>query len=203
MQDAVNPVLDGHFLIAGFDVNIAGAPLQRVEDGGVHQLDHRRDIGIARRQAVDRQRLVGILFVPDHVERKTLGDFVQHALRLLGFLEQVGDLRECRDLDAELLAQQHGQFVDQAEIARVGQGDVERPVVSFDGHEVVAEHQVHRDGGEQVVIDADFPQIHELVVVALGHGAGARGFLERIYGRTGHLNQSLSLKTLRPGYCYY
>ena len=183
MQDAVNAVLDGHFLIAGFDVNIAGPPLERVEDGGVHQLDHRRDIGIARRQPVDGQRLVGILFVPDHVEREALGDFVQHALRLLGFLEQVGDLRERRDLDPQLLAQQHGQLVDQAEIARVGQGDIERPVVPFNGHEVVAEHQVHRDGGEQVVIDADFAQIHELVVVALGHGAGARGFLERIDGR--------------------
>ena len=110
---------------------------------------------------------------------------------MLGLLEQVGDLRKRRDLDPQLLAQQHGQLVDQAEVARVGQGDVERPVVAFDGHEVVAEHQVHRDGGEQVVVDADFAQIHELVVVALGHGAGARSFLEGIYGRhsvaTSHL----------------
>ena len=49
VQHAVDAVLDGHFLVARFDVNIAGAPLERVEDGGVHQLDDRRDVGIAWR----------------------------------------------------------------------------------------------------------------------------------------------------------
>ena len=37
VQHAVDAVLDGHCLVARFDVNIAGAPLERVEDGGVHQ----------------------------------------------------------------------------------------------------------------------------------------------------------------------
>jgi hypothetical protein len=51
---------------------------------------------------------------------KALGNFVQHALRLLGLLQQVGDLRERRDLDPQLLAQQYRQLVDETEVARVG-----------------------------------------------------------------------------------
>src|ERR1017187_3588975 len=58
MQNAVDAVLDGHFLIARFDVNIAGSPFQRVKDGGIHQLDDRRDIRIRGRQLVDGERLV-------------------------------------------------------------------------------------------------------------------------------------------------
>jgi hypothetical protein len=33
-------------------------PLQRVEDGGVDQLDDRRDVRVRRRELVDRERLV-------------------------------------------------------------------------------------------------------------------------------------------------
>ena len=71
-------------------------------------------------------------------------------------------------LTRSFLLQQHGQLVDQVEIARIGQGDFERPVVGLHRHEVVAEHQVDRNGAEQVVIDADFAQVDELAVVALG-----------------------------------
>ena len=49
MQHTIDAVLDGHFLVARFDVNIAGAPFERVEDGGIHQLDDRRDVAIDRR----------------------------------------------------------------------------------------------------------------------------------------------------------
>ena len=128
MQHAVNAVLDGHFLVARFDVDIAGAPLQRVEDGGVHQLDHRRDVAVGG-QLVDGERFVLVLFVADDVEREAFGHFFEHALRLLGFLEQVGNLRERGDLDAQLLLQQDGQLVDQVEVARIGQRDVQVPVL--------------------------------------------------------------------------
>ncbi len=49
MQHAVDAVLDGDFLVARFDVDIAGAPFERVEDGGIDQLDDGRDIAIDRR----------------------------------------------------------------------------------------------------------------------------------------------------------
>ncbi len=71
-------------------------------------------------------------------------------------------------LTLQLFLQQHGQLVDQVEIARIGERDVQMPVLRMDGHEVVAEHQVDGDGMEQIVIDADFAQIDELAAVALG-----------------------------------
>ena len=94
VQHAVDAVLDGDFLVARFDVNIAGAPFERVEDGGIDQLDDRRDVGIDRGKLVDGERFVGVVFVADDIEREAFGDFFEHALRLLGLLEQVGDLRE-------------------------------------------------------------------------------------------------------------
>ncbi len=58
VQHAVDAVLDGHFLIARFDVDIARAPFERVEDGGVDQLDDRRDVAIGGGELVDGERLV-------------------------------------------------------------------------------------------------------------------------------------------------
>jgi hypothetical protein len=49
LQNTVNAVFDGQLLIARFDVNIAGAPFEGVEDGGIHQLDDGRDVGFRRR----------------------------------------------------------------------------------------------------------------------------------------------------------
>jgi hypothetical protein len=62
----------------------------------------------------------------------------------------------------------------------------------FDGHEVVPEHQVDRESTVNSSWSMrTFAQVHELVEVTLGHGAGARSFLEGIDGReaiaTGHL----------------
>ena len=58
--------------------------------------------------------------------------------------------------------------------------DLERPVLPLNRHEVVAEHQVHGDGMEQVVVDVDFLQIHELMVIALRQRTGARYFSQGI-----------------------
>ena len=180
LQHAVDAVLDGHFLVARFDVNVAGAPLERVEDGGVHQLDHRRDIGIAGREAVDRKRFVGVVFVADHVQRKALGDFLENALGLLGLFKKVGNLRERGHAHAQLLAEQHRQLVDQVQISRIGDGDFECSVLRLNRHKVVAEHQIDRDGVEQVVVDAGFFEVHKLVVIAGRQGARLGDFLRRI-----------------------
>ncbi len=132
-------------------------------------------------QLVDGKRFVGVFFFANNVEREAFGDFFEDALGLLGLLEQIGDLGKRGDFDAQLLAEQDGQLVDQAEVARIGQGDFERTVMGLNRHEIVPEHQVDRDGMEQVVIDAGFAKVDELVIVALGHGAGARGFLGGVY----------------------
>ncbi len=181
MKHAVNAVLDGHFLVASLDVNIAGAPLQGIKDGGVHQLDDRRDIRIGRGEPVDGQRLIRVFFVAHDVQREAFGDFVEHALGLLGFLEQVGNLREGRHLDPQLLVQEHAELVNHTGVARVGHGDFEGPVLALNRHEIVTEHQVDGDGMEQVVVDANFAEVDELVVIALGEGAGPRRLLHRIY----------------------
>ncbi len=125
MQNAVDAVFDGYFLIAGLDVNIAGAPFERVENGGIDQLDYRRDIRIGRGQAIDGERLVAVFFFAHYIERKALGHFFEHALRLLGLLEQVGDLRERSHPDTQLLPQQDREFVNQVEIPRIRQRDFE------------------------------------------------------------------------------
>ena len=49
--------------------------------------------------------------------REAFGGFFQHALRLLGLLEQVGDLRERGHLGAQRLTQQQADLVDHHELA--------------------------------------------------------------------------------------
>ncbi len=51
LQHAVNTVLDDHRVVAGLDVNIAGAPLQRGKDRGVDQADDGADVGVGRPSA--------------------------------------------------------------------------------------------------------------------------------------------------------
>ena len=58
------------------------------------------------------------------------------------------------------------QLVDQVQIARIGERDLERSVLRVQRHEVVAEHQVDRDGVEQIVIDLAFAQIDVLAAIA-------------------------------------
>ena len=122
VEDAVDAVLDDDFLIARFDVDVAGAAFEGVEDGGVDQLDDRRDVAVDGGEAVDGKRFVGIVFVADDVEREAFGDFFEDALGLLGLLEEVGDLGGGGDFDAELLVEQQAEFVDGVEVARDRRG---------------------------------------------------------------------------------
>ena len=128
VEHAVDAVLDGDFLVARFDVDIAGAAFEGVEDGGVDQLDDRRDVAVAGGELVDGEGFVGVLFVADDVEREAFGDFFEDALGLFGLLEQVGDLGGGGDFDAELLVEQEAEFVDGVEVAGVGEGDFEGSV---------------------------------------------------------------------------
>ena len=57
-QHAVDAELDDHRVVAGFDVNIGRAPLQRGEDRGIDQADDRAGIA-RRRQLVDGEGLFG------------------------------------------------------------------------------------------------------------------------------------------------
>ena len=44
-------------------------------------------------QLLDRDGLVGVLVFGDDIEREAFAGFFQHALRLLGLLQDVADLR--------------------------------------------------------------------------------------------------------------
>jgi hypothetical protein len=55
-----------------------------------------RDVVFAG-EALDGDVLVGVLVAGEHVEGEALAGLVEDALRLLGLLEQVGDLREGGD----------------------------------------------------------------------------------------------------------
>ncbi len=54
-------------------------------------------------QLVDGEGFVLVALFRHHVQREAFGDFFEHALRLLGLLEQLGDLRERGHLDPQLL----------------------------------------------------------------------------------------------------
>ena len=66
------------------------------------------------------------------------------------------------------------------EVPRIGEGDFEGSVLRVQGHEIVAEHEIHGDGAEEIVIDGAFAQIDVLAAVARGDG--------------------LRLRLLRPGF---
>ena len=81
---------------------VARPTLQGVEDGGVHQLDDGRNVPLIRRQPVNRKIFLRVLVVADDVKREAFGDAFKYALRLLGFLQQIRDLRISGYLDPKL-----------------------------------------------------------------------------------------------------
>ena len=121
-QHAVNAVLHHHFDVAGLDVDVTGAPLERGEDHRIHQPHDGADGGIAR-EAVGEKRIFAFLFVLHHLQSEGFGGLFENALGLLGALQQVADLRGRGDLQDQFLAQQQGQFVAQQDLAGIGHCD--------------------------------------------------------------------------------
>ena len=92
-EHAVNAELDDHRVVAGLNVDIGRAPLQRGEDGGIDQPDNRAGIA-RRRQLVDRQCFFGASILVLANDLEAFAGFLEHTLRLLGLLENVRDLLE-------------------------------------------------------------------------------------------------------------
>ena len=181
VQDAIDAVLDGDFLVARFDVDIGGAALERVEDGGVDQLDDGSDVAIALGEFVDRESFVGVVVVAYDVEREAFGDFFEDALGLLGLLEEVADLGGSGDFDAQLFVEQEAQLVDHVEVARVGEGDIKGAVDGAERYEVVPEHEVNGDAAEEVVVDGAFAEVDVFAAVACGHRLGGGDFGSEVF----------------------
>ena len=137
-------------------------------------------------QLLDGDVLVGVVFAGEHIKGEALGGFVEHALRLLGLLEQVGDLRERGDAGDDALAEQAGDLVEHHQLRGVGDGDHEAVVVLLERHEVVAEHHVDRHGLEELVLDLEVLQVDELERDSGAQERSARSALgERVVGERG------------------
>ena len=92
-------------------MNVARAPLQRSEDGRIHEPDDRAHVAL-RRQLVDRDALVATLFFRHHRKREAFARIFEHSLRLLGFLEDLGDLRQRRNFCDDPFAEQQTDLVN-------------------------------------------------------------------------------------------
>src|SRR6476646_4730223 len=174
LQHAVNAVLDHHRVVAALDMDVAGPALQSGEDGGVHQANDGADVAFGG-QPLDGDGFVAARLVfADDVQGEAFAGFFQHALRLFRFLEDVADLRQRADLGDDALAQQQADLVNHHQLAGIGNGNRQPPVRGLvQGDEVVAEHQVHGNLFEQVMVELEVPQIHELAAISPGDIARA------------------------------
>ena len=134
-------------------MNVARAPLESRENHGIDEANDGAHAGIAR-ELLHGNVFVGVLFVADDLEREALGGLIENALRLLGALQQVADLRSGGDLDLQALAEQQRELVGELQLAGVGHGDDQSRFARFERNEVVAEHQFGGDAAEKLGIDA-------------------------------------------------
>jgi len=82
-------------------------------------------------------------------------------------LQNVGDLLERRNFGDDPLAEEQADLVDHHQLAGIGNRNRQPPVRRLvQGHEVIAEHQVHGDLLEQVVVQLEIAQIDEFATVA-------------------------------------
>ena len=93
LQNPIDSILHVHGVIAGLDVNVAGAPLDRREDRRIDELDYRADIA---RQPLDGQVLVEVVVVFQQLDLKALGRLLEHALRAFAFFQDRFDCRSAR-----------------------------------------------------------------------------------------------------------
>ena len=157
VQHAVDPVLDDDFAVPRFDVNVGGAPLQRVEEGRIDQLDDRRLVG---GQAIDREGFLARLVVlEDDLDPELLGGLLQDALRRLAFLEDLLDRARRPDDDLDRRAQEQLELVDHEDVGGIGHDDLQAGRGPAARHEVVPEHQIDGDRPEQLGIDLEVREV--------------------------------------------
>jgi hypothetical protein len=163
LEHAVDAVLDHHLGVPGLDVDVRGAPVQGVEDRGVHELDDGRGVGL---DLVHGQDLLAALVVVEDLELEGLGGLLQDPLGPLAPFQRVLDRgrRPHRRLDGGL--EDEGQLVHHRDVGGVGHDQHQAPVVAPVGQEVVAEHQVRGDGLQDVGVRRVGSHVHVLQPVA-------------------------------------
>ena len=117
--------LTTHGIVVGFDVDVGGAALESGEDGGVNEANDGADVFFAG-ELLDGDVFVGVVVAGEDVEGEAFAGLVENALRLLGLLQQVGDLRERGDAGDDAVAEQAGDLVEHHEARGVADGDDQR-----------------------------------------------------------------------------
>src|SRR6185437_12931492 len=184
VQHAVNAVLDVDFGVAGLDVDVAGAALERGVNGRVHQLDDGVDVPVGG-EALDRNGLVAGLLGMQDIEGEALGRLLEHALRLLILLEDLLDLPRRGHPHGDAAAQQQPDLIHHHQLSGIGAGTDRGPLVRGQRHEIIAEHQLDWHRSEQVGRDGMRLEIPQRAVVAAGQRLGAFEFRRRRRGDRG------------------
>src|SRR3954452_1556300 len=174
VEDAGDAVLDDHFVVARFDVNVRGAALDRVEDDRVDQLDDWRRL--LRGDRVDRQRLFAFLVFADEGHAETFGGLVEHALRRFGLLQFVADRGGRGHFDLQRRAEEQFQFVELEDVGRITDHDGDVAVLALLRQELIADHQLQRNVFEELVIDLEVIEVDVLETVLVGQPLRTRGF---------------------------
>ena len=133
-----------------------------------------------RRQLVDGEGFFGARGFVFADDLEAFAGFFQHALRLLGLLENVVDLLQGRDFGEDALLQQQADLVDHHQLAGIGDGDGQLAVLGFlQRNEVVAEHQFRRELLEQLVVKLEVGEVDELAAITPRDVLGAFQIGER------------------------
>ena len=169
LQHAVDAVLDHHLGVAGLDVDVGGAPAERVEDRRVDEPDDRRLVGL---DLVDRQDLVAVLVVAQELDLEGLRGLLEHALRALAALQGLLDRRGRPHGRLDRRLQDEAQLVHHRDVGGVGHHEDELLPLPPVGQEVVAEHQLDRHGLQDLGVGRERRDVHVLEAVAGGQGPG-------------------------------
>ncbi len=155
VECAIDSILDLHFCVARFNVNIRGARLHRVVDNRIDEFDDRRHLGVSR-QPIEVEHLFAAFSFPDQRNAKARRRFLQDALGGVAAPQDHingsggGDVRH----DARL--QGAAEFVDAIEIGRVRHREVQSFFVALERQKLVTHHQVDRNLVKEFVVNRRF-----------------------------------------------
>ncbi len=75
------------------------------------------------------------------------------------------------------MAEQPGNLIEHHQLRGVADRDHQRVPLLFDGHEVVAEHQLDRNRAQQIVLNLEVLKVNELGLIARGQRFSLRTLL--------------------------
>ena len=165
VQNTIYAVLDDDFAVARFDVNIACAALNGVENRRIDEFDDRTGVG---RDPIDRKHLAAVAIVLNQLQTKILGGVIQNSLSALRLLEHIFDRGAGSDLEVDRSAEQKFDLVDSSYVCRIRDHDGDSVIFSTLRNEAVTKHYVEGNRPEEVIVDGEPIMGNELEIVAAG-----------------------------------